>query len=471
MGLGLALGAALAQPVGGVGVVAEQGLEVVLAAVDDLVVLAGAGVGRVGGTQRGAEGLGALVADLVALRILPRPLGQGVGDGLDQLVGEGAEHAIGVQVPVRVLTGVTGITGHDGHIAVDDRAALRPERPVIGAVARRRGCPAHILGLHPGREEHRIEIGQPGGQVLAVDDPVQFALQLGVGQASRIAGVGRAAVGRERVGVVDRGAGLDLVADEALRPADRLGVLIADRVHVRGGAAGGGHIGDEVVQDGLIVRRERVFSARFPVDGGHGHASRRGGHDRATQVAQRRRAPLANLRLVGPECPSGCGGCGWLRPKSRPGDTGDDRACRPAAARHHHGHQNASPHPPPACSPCPSRPRFADGPSGIPPSPTSTQCDLCDPLRRPACPSSPTDQRSLPLPFGPRPLRCIPPPPLAPQTRRPQTDRTRVGRLAPHLIRAIYLPTGGTVATLTGTSLRHASASPVNGSGLPPNSA
>ena len=76
-------------------------------------------------------------------------------------------------------------------------------------------------------------------------------------------------------------------------------------------------------------------------------------------------------------------------------------------------------------------------------------CDLCDPLRRPACPSSPTDQRSLSLPFGSRPLRRIPPPPIAPQIRRPQTDRTTVGRLAPHLIRAIYLPTGGTVATLT----------------------
>ena len=351
MGLGLALGAALAQPVGGVGVVAEQGLEVVLAAVDDLVVLAGAGVGRVGGTQRGAEGLGALVADLVALRVLPRPLGQGVGDGLDQLVGEGAEHAIGVQVAVGVLTGVTGVTGHDGHIAVDDRAALRPERPVIGAVARRRGGPAHILGLHPGREEHRVEIGQPGGQVLAVDDPFQFALQLGVGQASRVAGVGRAAVGRERVGVVDRGAGLDLVDGEALRPVDRLGVLGADRVHVGGGAAGGGHIGDEVVQDGLVVRRERVFAARPPVDGGHRHPGRRGRHDRATQVGQRRRAPLANLRLVGPDCRPGCGPCGWRGATSGPGDTGDDRACRPAATRHHHSHQHASPHPPPACSP------------------------------------------------------------------------------------------------------------------------
>ncbi len=96
-----------------------------------------------------------------------------------------------------------------------------------------------------------------------------------------------------------------------------------------------------------------------------------------------------------------------------------------------------------------SKPRFADGPSGIPPSPHLNSFDLCDPLRCPACPSSPTDQWSSSLPFGPRPLRCIPPPPLAPQTRRLQTDRTTVGRLAPHLIRAIYLSTGGTVATFT----------------------
>src|SRR5215472_14982271 len=95
LGQRLALYASLADPLGVVGGVRELRLEVILAAVDDLVVLRVPGALGVGGAERRPVVLRADIADLVARGIVPREGGVlGVGDGLVELVAEGAHCTI-----------------------------------------------------------------------------------------------------------------------------------------------------------------------------------------------------------------------------------------------------------------------------------------------------------------------------------------------------------------------------------------